>query len=64
MEVQMEAVRRAVAAMTEDPVNRSRLYLTDREVRPLPPPRRARELLKHLTVALSLGLGLRVPRSK
>ena len=33
LEVEVAELDRAMAAMTEDPVNRRRLYLLDREVR-------------------------------
>lgn len=35
MESQLVELQRAMHAMTEDPANRSRLYLTDEEVRML-----------------------------
>lgn len=37
LELQLGELQRAMHAMTEDPINRSRLYLTDEEVRaPIP----------------------------
>ena len=54
LEAQLGELQRTMHAMTEDPANRSRLYLTDREVRPVACLNRALQTLSALLMGMHL----------